>query len=178
MTPKDPFLEGGFSGTNSGGRFAPGRFCSLPICCKNLCCVSRFCTGGMGSCRQQIQVTVQGSMKHNASPGEHSEASRQKWKPGQEQLPGPENQGSQHKLNEPSRFCPGSGFSRFLVIFPVWPFPLSWPVIRTGQGTFPKGSRTQSRPFRRRKGNRTGFGKPLGLPSLNQVNRLLEIVSF
>ena len=36
MIPKDPFLEGGLSGTNSGGQFAPGRFCSLPILCPGL----------------------------------------------------------------------------------------------------------------------------------------------
>ena len=30
VTPKDPLFWRGFSGTNSGGPFAPGRFCSLP----------------------------------------------------------------------------------------------------------------------------------------------------
>ena len=42
-----------------------------------------------------------GSIKQNASPGEQSEAPRPRWKPGQEQNPGPENQDSQHMLEQP-----------------------------------------------------------------------------
>ena len=45
-------------------------------------------------------------MKQNDSPGERSEARRRRWKPGQEQHPGPENQESQHKLNQPSGSFP------------------------------------------------------------------------
>ena len=52
--------------------------------------------------RQQIpKPNVQGPMKQNASPGEQSEAPRPRWKPGQEQHPGPKNQDSQHILNQP-----------------------------------------------------------------------------
>ena len=40
-------------------------------------------------------------MKQNASPGEQSEAPRRRWKPGQEQHPGPKNQDSQHMLEQP-----------------------------------------------------------------------------
>ena len=35
------------------------------------------------------------------SPGEQSEAPRRRWKPGQEQHPGPQNQDSQHMLDQP-----------------------------------------------------------------------------
>ena len=40
-------------------------------------------------------------MKQNASAGEQSEAPRRRWKPGLEQHPEPENQDSQHMLNQP-----------------------------------------------------------------------------
>ena len=40
-------------------------------------------------------------MKQNASSGEQSEAPRRRWKPGQEQHTEPENQDSQHMLNQP-----------------------------------------------------------------------------
>ena len=39
-------------------------------------------------------------MKRNASPGEQSEAPRRRGKPGQERHPGPQNQDSQHMLNQ------------------------------------------------------------------------------
>ena len=75
----------------------------VPPCCKNMCCASRFCTGVGG---QQIQASVQGPMKQNASPGEQPEAPRPRWKPGQEQHPGPENQDSQHMLEQPRGYFP------------------------------------------------------------------------
>ena len=68
-----------------------------PLCCKNMCCASRFCTGGGGAAGSNVQ----GPVKQNASPGEQSEAPRPRWKPGQEQNPGPENQDSQHMLEQP-----------------------------------------------------------------------------
>ena len=45
-------------------------------------------------------------MKQNASAGEQSEAPRRRWKPGPEQHPGPENQDSQHMLNQPRESFP------------------------------------------------------------------------
>ena len=46
---------------------------------------------------------VQGFVKQNASssPGEQSEAPRPRWRLGQEQSPKPENQDSQHMLEQP-----------------------------------------------------------------------------
>ena len=40
-----------------------------PLCCKNACCTSCFFTGGCGGCGQQMQGSVQGPVKQNASPG-------------------------------------------------------------------------------------------------------------
>ena len=45
--------------------------------------------------------SVQGPVKQNASTGEQSEAPKPRWKPGQEQNPGPENQDGQHMLEQP-----------------------------------------------------------------------------
>ena len=60
-----------------------------------------FLHGWWWSCGQQIQANVQEPVKQNASPQEQSEAPRPRWKPGQEQHPGPENQDSQHMLKQP-----------------------------------------------------------------------------
>ena len=67
---------------------------------------------GATKCGQQIQANVQGPVKQiqvnvqrlvtqNASPGEQPEVPRRRWKPGQEQHQGPQNQDSQHMLNQP-----------------------------------------------------------------------------
>ena len=42
-----------------------------------------------------------GAIKQIASLGEQAEAPRRRWKPVPEQRPGPENQDSQHMLNQP-----------------------------------------------------------------------------
>ena len=65
-----------------------------------------FLHGRWGSCGQQIQANVQRPIKQNVSPGEQSEAPRPRWKPGQEQNPGPENQDSQHMLEQPRGYFP------------------------------------------------------------------------
>ena len=44
-------------------------------------------------------------MKQNASTGEQSGAPRRRWRPGQEQHPGPENQ-DQHTLSQPRASFP------------------------------------------------------------------------
>ena len=72
-----------------------------PLCCKNMCCASRFCMGGRGAACSKIQANVQGLEKPNASPGEQSEAPRRRWMQGQKQHPGPQDQDSQHMLNQP-----------------------------------------------------------------------------
>ena len=48
-------------------------------------------------------------MKQDAGPGEQSEAPRRWWKLGQQQPPGPENQDSQHMLNQPRGSFPEFG---------------------------------------------------------------------
>ena len=55
----------------------------------------------VGKLRAADPRNVQGPVKQNASPGEQSEAPRPRRKPGQEQHPGPENQDSQHMLEQP-----------------------------------------------------------------------------
>ena len=47
-----------------------------------------------------------GPVKQNASPGGQSEAPRPRRRPGQEQNPGPENQDSQHMLEQPRGYLP------------------------------------------------------------------------
>ena len=66
-----------------------------------MCCASRFCTAGRGAAGSRSKQMSKGPGSKNASPGEQSEAPRRRWKPGQEQHPGPENQDSQHMLNQP-----------------------------------------------------------------------------
>ena len=48
----------------------------------------------VGELRAADPSNVQGPVEQKASPGEQSEAPRRRWKPGQEQSPGPENQDS------------------------------------------------------------------------------------
>ena len=62
---------------------------------------------------------VQGPVKQNASPGEQSKAPRPRWKPGQEQNPRPENQDSQHMLEQPRGYFPD------FRIFSIGFFPFS-----------------------------------------------------
>ena len=60
----------------------------------------------MGAAGSRSKNLLEGAVKQNASPGEQSEALRRRWKPGQEQRTGPENQDSQHMLNQPrGSFC-------------------------------------------------------------------------
>ena len=70
-------------------------------CAVKICAVHPVFARVVGSCGQQSQANVQGPMKQNARLGEQSEAPRRRWKPGQEQHPGPQNQDSQHMVNQP-----------------------------------------------------------------------------
>ena len=69
--------------------------CAL-FCCKNLCCATRFCTGGRVAV--QIQAASPAATKQR---GAQSEGPRGSWEPENQQHSGPENQDSQHKLNQP-----------------------------------------------------------------------------
>ena len=57
----------------------------------------------MGELRAADPSNVQGPVKQNASPGDQSKAPRPRWKPGH---PGPENQDSQHMLEQPRGHFP------------------------------------------------------------------------
>ena len=72
-----------------------------PLCCKNMCCASRFCTGGVGAAGSRSKQCPRARKRQNASPEEQPEAPRPRWKLGQQQNPGPENQDSQHMLEQP-----------------------------------------------------------------------------
>ena len=71
----------------------------MPPCAVKTCAVHPVFARVVGSCGQQSQANVQGPMRQNARPGNQSEAPRPRWKPGQDQNPGPENQDSQHMLS-------------------------------------------------------------------------------
>ena len=64
------------------------------------CAVSPVFAWVVGELRAADPSKGQWPVKQNASPGEQSEALRPRWKPGQEQNPGPENQDSQHMLEQ------------------------------------------------------------------------------
>ena len=104
-------MPGNFSSKEFRTPTAFSSFLSLGVCppvLQELVLCVLFLHRWYGSCRQQIQANVQGPMKQNASPGEESKAPRRRWKAGQEQHPGPENQESQHTLNQPRGSFPES----------------------------------------------------------------------
>ena len=72
-----------------------------PCAVKNMCCASRFCMGGRGAAGSRSKNLLEGAVKQNAGPGEQFEAPRRRWKQGQEQRTGPENQDSRHMLRHP-----------------------------------------------------------------------------
>ena len=85
----------------------------------------------VGELRAADPSNVQGPVKQNASPGEQSEAPRPRWKPGQEQNPGPENQDSQHMLEQPRGYFPEFGDSQRLhPHFAAGLEALSWEGLR------------------------------------------------
>ena len=77
-----------------------------PPCAVKACAVHPVFARVVGELRAADPSNVQGPVKQNATPGEQSEAPRPRWKPGQEQHPGPENQDSQHMLKQPRKHFP------------------------------------------------------------------------
>ena len=75
-------------------------------CAVKTCAVRPVFARVVGELRAADPSNVQGPVEQNASPGEQSEAPRRRWKPGQEQNPGPENQDSQHMLVQPMGVFP------------------------------------------------------------------------
>ena len=74
-----------------------------PSCCKNLCCASCFCTGGGGAGGSSSKNVLEGDMKQmlvTASPGTHPEAPGRSSGTGHQHHQKPENQDSQHTLNQ------------------------------------------------------------------------------
>ena len=73
----------------------------MPPCAVKTCAVHPVFARVVGELRAADPSNVQRPVKQNASPGEQSEAPRPRWKLGQEQNPGPENQDSQHMMEQP-----------------------------------------------------------------------------
>ena len=79
-------------------------FRRVPPCAVKTCAVRPVFARAVGELQAADASNVQGPVKQNSSPGE--QAPRPRWKPAQEQNPGPENQDSQHMLNQPRGFFP------------------------------------------------------------------------
>ena len=75
-------------------------------CAVKTCVVRPVFARVVGELRPADQSNVQGPVKQNASSGEQSEAQRPRWKPGQQENPRPENQDSQHMLEQPRGHFP------------------------------------------------------------------------
>ena len=78
----------------------------VPPCAVKTCAACPVFARVVGELQAADPSNVQGPVKQNASPGEQSEAPRPRWKPGQEQHPGPENQDSQHMPEQPRGYFP------------------------------------------------------------------------
>ena len=85
----------------------------MPPCAVKTCAVRPVFARVVGELRAADPSNVQGPVKQNASPGERSEAPRPRWKPGQEQNPGPENRDTQHMLEQPRGYFPERGGLEF-----------------------------------------------------------------
>ena len=79
----------------------------LTVLLKRGCAVRPVFARVVGELQAADPSNLQRPVKQNASPGQQSEAPRPRWQPGQEQQPGPENQDSQHMLEQPrARYFP------------------------------------------------------------------------
>ena len=76
------------------------KFRRVPPCAVKTCAVRPVFARVVGELGAADPSNVPGRVKQNASPGEQSEAPRPRWKPRQEENPGPENQDSQHMLEQ------------------------------------------------------------------------------
>ena len=77
-----------------------------PPCAVKTCAVRPVFARVLGDLRAADSSNVQGPVKQNTSLGDQSEAPRPRWKPGQKQNPGPENQDSRHMLEQPRGYFP------------------------------------------------------------------------
>ena len=76
------------------------------FCAVKTCAVRPVFTHVVGELQAADPSSCPGGIKQNANSGEQSEAPRRSWKPGPEQRPGPENEDSQHMLNQPKGSFP------------------------------------------------------------------------
>ena len=88
------------------GTFSVPHFRRVPPCAVKTCAVRPVFARVVGELWVADPSSVQGRVKQNASAGQQSEAPGPRWKPGQEQNPGPENQDSQHMLEQPRGYFP------------------------------------------------------------------------
>ena len=89
----------------------------VPPCAVKTCAVRPVFARMVGELRAADASNVQGPVKQNASPGEQSEGPRPRWKPGQEENPGPENQDNQHMLEQPRGYFPEFQLPRICIYF-------------------------------------------------------------
>ena len=87
----------------------------VPPCAVKTCAVRPVFARLVGGLRAADPSNVQGPVKQNASPWGQSEALRRRWKPGQEQNPGPEKRDSQHMLEQPRGYFPETFQSRLKI---------------------------------------------------------------
>ena len=90
------------------GLYMPNMFIArrVPPCAVKTCAVRPVFARVVGELRAAHPSNLERPVKQNASPEEQSEAPRPRWQPGQEQKPGPENQDSQHMLEQPRGYFP------------------------------------------------------------------------
>ena len=108
---------------------------SWPPCAVKTCAVRPGFARVVGELRAADPSKVQGPVKQNASLGEQSEAPRRRWKPGQEQNPRPENQDSQHMLEQPRGSFPE--LLGILAVLTVGPGPRNRNSFALTHSSFP-----------------------------------------
>ena len=92
-----------FASKMRGTRLGKYTFWTIPV---KTCAVLPVFARVVGQLRAADPSHAQGPVKQNARPGDQSEVPRPRWKQGQEQNPGPENQDNQHMLEQPRGYFP------------------------------------------------------------------------
>ena len=95
--------------------------CVPPLCCKT-CAVCPVFARAVGELRAADPRKNPRAREEKCQPKGTSEAMRRRWKLGQEQHPGPENQDSRHMLNQPRVSFPQLSYFLRLKTMPLlWP---------------------------------------------------------
>ena len=79
-----------------------------PLCCKNMCCASRVCTGGREAGGSRSKNLLEVPWKEMLGQGHTLRLLDEAREVGRDQHPGPENQESQHMIDQPRGYA-GSG---------------------------------------------------------------------